>query len=453
MTLLPGLNGSTSPQRTHIADLAAQADQARLRRIERAWKAYDGDAPKPLRTERGEPDDNVRLDYARLIVDKGVSFLAGKGGVTIQVQDDSAAALVALDQAWPEERRHLDLHNLAVNGAVTGHAWIRLYETGRVQVLDPANVTAEWDGDDIEQATRLIVSWDTLDDQGLGVARRHVIEPDNPASPASWSITVQDTDEHGTWRTLRTHPWPHRYPPLVGCQNLPSPNTYYGAADLEPAVLDLLEQIEAVASDMRRLVRFHGHPTPIVFGEDSSRIQELDVSIGGMLCIPSETARLGQLQVAELGSSSTLYDVLKTALLETTRTPKIALGDTTNAGPVTGVALKVEYEPIIEKTETKRLTYGALLRQTAERVLDLTGHPGMGVSLSWPELTPSDPQGETASNEAELRMGVVSKQTVAEKRGHDWQQESQRIGDEAARGQARFDAGRLGPAGPYGGGA
>jgi hypothetical protein len=481
-----------APEKIHMAEIAQQAESERLKAYARAWAAYDGEAPKPLEVASGQADDNVRLDYAAVIVDKGVSFVAGKGGVTFQMEapneaeeddepadepadepEDEAAkeaaaeakaareaaaeeqlekAEAALDRAWPPEQRVVDHQKLATNGGVCGHFWLRLYEGGRVSILDPANCTAVWDPDDVDIIQRYLVEWTTIDDDkesltaGLGVVRRKRFEPNNPTKPTSWTIFDEEHDDDvSAWRIIDETAWDHPYAPVIDGQNLPAPNTYYGRSDIEPAILDLLEQLESVASDMRRMVRLMGHPIPVFTGTEPGQVVSLDVAIGSFIALPNKDAGLTQLQIAELTSSLELYQELKTALLEATRIPKVSLGETQNAGPISGVALKVEYEPLIEKTETKRLTYGPALSTTAECILDLLGFKGWTVSLGWPELIPSDPAAESLADEGELRMGVVSKQTIAEKRGYDWSLESQRITEEAPN----FDAGEPGlPGGP-----
>lgn len=457
----------------NMADLARQDESDRVARYSRAWDAYDGEGPLPFDDEDGQAKDNVRLDYPRLIVDKTVSFLAGKGGVEFQVDpvteedepagdpddpeaagreglsDDALAAArdaarAALDAAWPEERRHIDFHGLATNGAVCGHAWLRLHEDGRISVLDPATVTAVWSEDDIGILLRYLIEWNAIDADGLGCVRRKRIEPDMPESPSAWTIYDEELDdETGEWVELEDGEtaWPRTYPPVLGTQNLPAPNTFYGMPDLSKSVLDLIEQLESVASDMRRIVRLHGHPIPVVTGADADKVQEIDVAIGELLAIPGDQVKFTQLQVAELTSSLALYKELKSALFEAVHVPRVALGDRDKSGATTGVALQIEYAPLVELTETKRLMYGALLRKAAECVLDLRGLPGWRVTLGWPQLLPSDDKAASEATEADLRMGIVSLETAAEKRGYDWSVERERIAEEARDAQARFDAG------------
>lgn len=450
---------TSATSRIHLAEIAEEEERHRRARYQRAWRCYDGENPDQLETEIGETDDNIHLDYGKLIVDKGVSFLVGKeGGVSLQVEvppemerdpdedgdvdnpeapdaeeedGDVDEATAALDSKWPLLKRQTDFHNLATNGGICGHTWARLGEDGSVTVLDPENVSVEWDADDFTVVTRYLIEWGTVDpDDGLGCVKRWRIEPDDPEAPTHWTEYEEEHDPGNTsWTILDEATWPHRFAPIVGAQNLPSPNTFYGLADLEPAILDQIEQLESIASDMRRIVRLHGHPIPVVIGEDATRIASMDVSIGNLLGIPNESAKLEQLDVAEITSSLALFQELKTSLFESARIPKVALGDTMNAGPTTGVALRVEYEPLIEKNDTKRMTYGRLLVEIGERILALSGYEGYRVSLGWPELL-TDEEATAENDEAELRMGIVSKRTIAEKRGYDWSIEEQRISEE-----------------------
>jgi hypothetical protein len=460
----------------HIADLIAEDESRRLQDYERAWKAYDGEGPTYLDTDDGH-DDNIRLDYPALIVDKGVSFLLGKdGGVTFQpsppepaekaaegesdsTEDEEGAdgveeaqvarAIAELDTAWLPMRRGLDLHDLATNGGVCGHMWVRIYKTGRVSVLDPANCSAEWDENDVGILRRYFVQWTTADEEtGLGVVRRWRIEPNDALKPTSWMIVLEEHDEDANvWRELDTEAWPWSFAPIIEGKNLPSPNTFYGRADLSPVVLTMIEQVESVASEMRRMLRLLGHPVPVVIGQSADQLQMLEVAIGELLAIPDKDAELGQLAVAELSSALELFRELKTALFEGAHVPKVALGETGNAGPTTGVALKVEYEPLAERTGTKHLTYGWVISEIARRLLEVRGLARWTVTLGWPDSTPSDPKADAEADESEIRMGVVSKRTISEKRGYDWEEEQRRIEEEtkasvAAAGRA-FNQGEI----------
>ena len=103
----------------------------RLEAISRAWIAYNGQLEMPFLVKPGGADDNVNANFCRVIVDKGVSFLFGqelqfnlnpKDAMSDQRDDNETW----LDQVWAFNKKMLFLQRVAVNGAVTGHAFIKI---------------------------------------------------------------------------------------------------------------------------------------------------------------------------------------------------------------------------------------------------------------------------------------------------------------------------------------
>lgn len=430
-----------------VIDHAELSEAQRLTWFKRAWDAYYGVSEKPLPKAEDGQDDNVRLGAARFIVDKGASFLFGGDGqgVQVQVEDENDSTLI--DEAWPVERRALQLHQLAVNGGVTGHAVVRLTRTGRVIVVDPGNFDASWSPDDLEQVLEYRITWTVVDGAaGQAFARRQRIIPDG----SGWLTLEERSSSIGSgWEVIGEESWPWPWPPIVHAQNLPAPNEFWGLADLEPQTLDLIASLEAVAGRMNRVIRLLGYPLPYVTGETASRLETLEVAAGRLLAIPNQDAKVGQLDLrAELTGALGLYRELRQALHEQTRIPEVASGKLENAGSLSGVALKILYGPAVEVTGTKRLTYGPMVRAIAERVLTLTGHGERTVGLLWPGVVPEDEQAEQMTLEGDLRMGVVSRQTVAERRGYNWAEEERRIGEERGNvGASLLDAFNAGASG------
>lgn len=55
-----------------------KADQERANNITKLWKYYYGHGfSDSLKTIQGKPNDNIKVNYAKLIVNKGVMFLFG----------------------------------------------------------------------------------------------------------------------------------------------------------------------------------------------------------------------------------------------------------------------------------------------------------------------------------------------------------------------------------------
>lgn len=417
-----------------------QAEQERLQRIQRQWNAYQGDLPKPLRVLPGRPDDNVILELPREIVDIGVAFLFGDElEIAVADEDEDGAKSEWLEDAL----RHCSpggaemlWQRAAINGGATGHVHLKIQpdpESGRLRVLvlDPASVTVTWDQNDVEDIDCYRITWTTLDDAGKPVVRRQRIEED----PGCMSWTIHD-EQHvvgGNWQSLAVTPWPYPFAPVVAAQNLPMPNEYYGLSDLEPAVLDTCEAINRVLSHIAKLVRVHGFPK--VWTKGVGDVSSVQLGMETILQLPSTTSEIGYLEnPGDISASLQLYDRLKRGLFESVRIPEIAMGRLETTANLSGRALRIMYGPLIDKTEAKRRTYGTLIEDLCARLLVVGGQAtdveSARVNIHWPELMVSDPLEEAQALAEHQALGVVSKQTIADKLGYDYDTEMERIQQE-----------------------
>ncbi len=99
---------------------------------------------------------------------------------------------------------------------------------------------------------------------------------------------------------------------------------------------------------------------------------------------------------------------------------------TPRAGALSGVALNILYQPLLEKTETKRRTYGDLLVELNRRLLALGGFGEDNFTvLHWPELLPGDPKAEAETALLQQQLGV-SQDTLIERLGFDPELERQK---------------------------
>lgn len=402
----------------------------RVRHIQQRWDAYMGYMPKPLRVSRnksGTPiDDNVILPLARIIVDKGRSALFGEP-VNFEVDDDERAD-EWLDAAWAANKQATLLQNWALNGAIAGHAYLRLHVGDpypRITVLDPATVRVFWNPDDIAVRVRYRIEYLTTDMTGEVVARRQDITDQG----GSWLIEdfVGSEDRRG-FRKMAEDVWPYPFAPIVDNQNLPAPGMFYGLSDLEPSVLDLARGINRTVSNLQRILRYHAHPKTVVKGTGPD---DLRVGVDDVLFMP-DTATIENLEMtSDLNSSMQFYERLVDALFEVARIPQVARGKLDNAGALSGVALRILYQPLLEQTSDKRRLYGDALLDVNERLLLMGGLGEQKVELHWPELVPTDPAADANTALALKDLGV-STDTLLTRLGFDSVMEAQKRADEAA---------------------
>lgn len=403
-----------------LVDLAANDELNRLEQIRAAWKAYYGNLPKPLRVRPGNVDDNIRLNFARLIVDKGVSFLFGKEIEFELEEGETTPAEEWLKNCWQRNRKMTLLQKAALNGGVSGHVFMKIqYKPGdrfpRLIVLDPETVSVTLAADDLENVLTYKIQYPSKDpNTGKPIAIRQLIERDG----AVWHVTDQVGNVEGlNWKTTNEQPWPYAWPTIVDCQNLPVPNEYWGMSDIEPDILEINKAINFSVSNTGRILKYHAHPKTWGKGFDGN---QLKIAVDETLMIPSETGELHNLEMqTDLSSSIEFYTKLKEALHETARMPEVAVGKLDSIGGLSGLALTILYGPLIEKTETKRLLYGELLVELNRRLLAIGGFGEENITnLHWQEMLPADEVQMRQTALMDQQLGV-SDDTLLTRLGYD----------------------------------
>jgi hypothetical protein len=429
-------------------------DHERLAAYQRAWQAYYGAYPDPLpvSVRAGlHPEDNVKLNYARLIVDKGVHALFGQPP-TFDLDSRPGERSLAeqwLDACLAANRWPSLLLKLATNGAVCGHAYLKIMPSPafpRLIVLSPEYVTVATDPDDVETPVQYTIEWTGPGSAADGVRgatpihHRQTIArdatyvgPRRGAHAQRWQIVDEQAEGHGPWKTLSVVNWPYAWPPILDCQNLPQPNLYYGLPDLTPDVLDLIEALNYVASNIVRITRHHAHPKTWGRG---FRAQDMKLAVNEIMVLPSENAELRNLEMmGNLGFSHKTLDTLREVLHELAAVPEVTSGKLENIGPLSGVALGILYSPLTDRTTTKRATYGPMLEALAVHLLELSplahgsygrgseawpapGFRGARADLLWPDVGPSNQLEKRQALLLEKQLGV-SQDTILAKLGYD----------------------------------
>jgi len=421
------------------------ADAERLRRYRVYQDFYDGkhfDRPRRGRS-------SLVLNYARAIVDKGVSYLLG-GGVGFAVEpaderDPQARARAQQAEAllyrvyWDNDLDVVDLQ-AALNGAILGDsvfkvAWDAARARIRVINVDPATFFARWAGDDLSElrAVELRYPLEAAEARRLygvsgGGATRRVVERWTPAE------LVVLVDE----QAVRQGPNPYGLLPFVHVANLRPPNTFWGASDLRD-VIPLNRELNERVSDQADVIRYHADP-PVVFkGVDSH--SDLAVGPGTVWDLPADAAvELLEWRGQPPAVQAHVEFVLR-AIYEVAETPRTAFGDSGRL--LSGVALETELRPIVQKTLRKRAHWTAGLRRRNALVLRLAERMGLAAPGSfapyhsrvvWPPMLPQDRSREVADAIALVAAGLRSVRTAMDLLGveHPEEELARVLADRAA---------------------
>lgn len=441
-----------------ISTPRARAYMGRVQRYEQAWNAYYGKLEKPLKVKPGTPDDNVRINYASLIVNAGVAALFGSE-LEVKIEDDTAEARpsdappppsdaqVYLDEWWENAQMQQVMADAGINGGVCGTTFLRVFEPSaewlypRVITINPGVVDVETDPTDYQRVLRYILTYPksvaSADGKDGGLVRL-VVEPADDAR-SQWQLREQAAG-FGGFQDVKVTPWPYPFPPVFCAKNLPAPNEFWGMADLEPDVIDLNRAVNFVRSNTNRIIRYHAHPKTIGLGFSASA---LTTSPDEMITINSPNADIKNLEMqSDLTSSREFARDIEAALHEVTRTPEVVSGKLESIGQISGTALRILYRPMVEKVESKRRSYGSMLTQLVRAVLVLGGYGEAALSdihIEWPEIIPGDPETERKIAILDKQLGV-SRDTLLSKLGYNAQGEAdKRSSEETNIGSALLD--------------
>jgi hypothetical protein len=406
-----------------LDEAAASEFAARREAIELAWRYYRREHRKPLKVRPGQIDDNVLVNMAREVVDQSVGMLFGLAPVIELDEVETTDAELALRRVFESNGEAIFLQNMATQGGLAGHVFIKLTPDAALGVrfvrLNPRNVTVFWSPDDYESVTCYRIQYGDKDAQ----TRQDIV----PLS-ATWLTRDFRKERDGNWMLLAETEWPWPWPPIVDWQNLPDPEAYYGEGDLLNAALN--DTANFVASNNNRIIKFHGHPKTIGVGVRADEIKE--TAVDGFWAIPNQQANVFNLEMkGDLAAAMGFLEFIQGAFYSEHRTVNLAsmkdrLGQMTNFG------LRVLFKGATDKLTQKRALYGAGLVEISRRTLLLLGMGEHRPRVAWPDPLLLNRLEMLEGLAKERDLGIVSQATAAADAGRDWDVEQDRLEAEKA---------------------
>lgn len=417
---------------------------------ERAMSFYHGLVAPQLKVKDGEPDDNVYINYAAVIVDKGVSFLFGKPLVIGVGADEDKRGEEYLEKVWPQAQRDEEFQEMAEDGANTGDAYLKINiePSGlpRVTVGDPNCYELITDPHDVSRVVCYRCSYPVTDAAGkTGLFKEETTRAEDGKS---WSIRqYQSGDQGSTWLPVGTDvTWNFPFAPIFHAKNLPQPKSMYGKPDLTEPVLKLIAYISRLDSMCGKIVRIHSSPKPYA---KNLKKQDLEWGTDGMLFLKPTGGIGGQSVEAEIGllemqndisTALSLRKVLREGLAEMTGVPEVATGKLESTGQLSAVALRIMYGPLIEKTEKKQLRYGRMIKECVAALLTIANMAGLKIVLNWTDPLPGDEKEKVEVAEGKKRIGFSENTLIKELGGDPTHERDQRQFDSQDAGTSLLNA-------------
>jgi hypothetical protein len=407
----------------HFRKTQQEQNDLRLELQCRALQYYDGEADPPLVVKKGEPNDNVCANFSQLIVDTGVEFLVGEGiGIDLGKEGNEGPEDEYLEKVWPEAQRCEDLIDLATNGGIFGHQWVKLSiqpdGSPKVTILDPMAMAVVHDPRDFRVINEYWYDW--IEDDGNFSSK--VYREITTRTPTGWVIQDHEVLFGDNVRPIGPAiSWNRPFAPIFQCKNLPKSNEFYGRPDLSRDVLSLIYYLHRADSLIARILRIHGYPKTVAKGMQAA---DLQTDITGVLFVSKLESEIKNLEMqSDLSAAMAFRKILRESLAEVSAVPEITTGKTENIGQLSGRALQILYGPLLKRTARKQKLFGRLLTDVVRAILSIGGYDETTkINLQWPTLVPGDPKEDREVALLDKELGV-SQDTLLKKFGYDPERE------------------------------
>jgi hypothetical protein len=420
------MSALSPPAPAHPGSLSAWLDGQDIQRMNRYREYLEFHGGNQWLTRRRAGETRLVFNYARVLVRKAVSYLMPTP-VTFDVlpgpdgTPDEALRLAerALNAVYSDHDQHTVDFQSALDASVLGDGAFKVTWSARrgaplVAPVDPATLWAWWEPDNPGEVYRVMQRYtlsDTEAERLLGIGS---------ASPVG-SAPVRRTVVEDWWRdryrvevdgeTVVEAANPYGWIPYVIYPNIARPHEFWGASDLED-LLDVCRELNGRMTTISRILQVSGYPITVlenVTGSDGIRAEP-----GAIWELPEDSKAY---LLDMLGGAVSLHidyvNLLYRQLHDLSETPRTAFGDSGRS--LSGVALEVEIQPLVQKVMRKRRVWDAVYRRRNALVLDLLerfgGLPLAGLRRTqprWGAVLPSDREGMVRDETRLVASGIHS---------------------------------------------
>jgi len=361
------------------------------------------------RPER-QGEKHLTFNYAKVFVDKITSYLLHDVSIAIDPISDTEEAINQASEAEKAISLVADLndlemldHDTEIDAAILGDGCYKVTwggDTVKITAPDVQGVFAWWVPDDPSQVYQ-IASQYTNDDGD--------------------SILEVWTDLFYTYyvnnQLIYHTPNPYGFIPFIIFPNLREPKQFWGKSDI-PDLMETQRELNKSMSQVGHILELSGNPIAVL--ENIEQAEDIAVRPGAVWEIP-EAAKaylLDLLQGGGIRLHLEYIELLYRILHDTSESPKSAYGRTER--DLSGIALEIEMQPLLQKVNRKRLIRSSVYRRRANMILKLLKqYKGLDFGqvaprLCWGSVLPLD-RGRIVADEVQLvEKGVHSRKTAME---------------------------------------
>jgi SPP1 family phage portal protein len=396
-------------------------DADRMRRYRELLDFYQG-VQWPERERRGEK--RLTFNYARVVVDKMASYLMSGVKFVVDPGEDTAAGREKARRAEAVLQQVYDANGLEqldfeteIDCSVLGDATFKVTwdtETGAVRVTAPdVQGIYLWQGGDDAAKVRQVASRYYLD-VDVAAAMYGV----KPKGKTTTVVEMWTADEFELWvddTRIEQQANPYGFIPFVIFPNVREPKKTWGASDLTQ-LMEPLREFNRAMSQLSRILELSGNPVAVL--ENVEESEDIAVKPGAVWNIP-ESAKAYLLDLLQGGGVQLHLDyinLLYRTMHDVSESPRAAFGG--NETNLSGVALEMELQPLLQKVNRKRAIRTVAYNQRNRMILNLMekyhgdDFGDYNLKVVWSPVLPRDMTQMVANEQVLVQGGIHSRHTA-----------------------------------------
>lgn len=347
-----------------LSDEEFEVHGPRLNRYQFNWAMYLGHHWSYIREDI---ETQITANYTRAFSDYLTNFTFAKGLHFQSAKEYQHIVPALLERIWGmDNEKQKVLWEIGNQGSVSGDVFVKVaYDpayvndagiecAGRVRILplNPASCFPEWHPHDRGRMTRFKLKY-----------RFWATAPDGTRQVFTYVevITEDMIIEYVNDQEIDSRPNPLGEIPVIHIANVPVSSSPWGLSDIQD-VAALNRNYNETLSEVSEIIKYHAAPITIITGAKVSQLEKGASKVWAGLDKDSKVFNL-EGGAAGLPAAMEFLSVLKQQMHELSGVPENALGETQGISNTSGVALIIQYLPLIQKYEQKKMQYEAGLRQ------------------------------------------------------------------------------------------
>ena len=353
-----------------LADEEFEVHGPRLNRYSLNWAMYLGHH-WGYRREQGEMQ--ISVNYYRAFIDYLARFTFGQG---IHFRSPAATEAIVpnrLERVWEVDNdKQKVLFEMAQIGGITGDCFVKVaYEEawqdstgrihpGRVRIL-PLNSAFCFPEFHPHDRTRLLRFKQKYRFWGTS------LEGTRQVFTYTEILTDDIIEEYINDELIDSRPNPLGLIPVVHIPNIPVSGSPWGLSDAHD-IISLNRSYNEISTDIADIINYHAAPVTVIVGAKASNLEKGAKKVWGGL---PKDAQVFNLEGGGSGIQGALQflETIKRSMHELMNVPESALGQAQPVSNTSGVALSIQYQPLMNRWTHKVAQYRAGLERINELVM------------------------------------------------------------------------------------